>query len=113
VDIDGITHDELLTLTSQIHHRSKAALEGLLLEAELAREMCSEGPGSKMWKIGQPFRKIKRLMVNMRVHIIMEETGVNQESLLSILNIESWIHAPLHSDWNERKQVEPDYNQDG
>ena len=31
-----MTHDELLTLTSQIHHKSRAALKGLLLEADRA-----------------------------------------------------------------------------
>ncbi len=36
VDVDGITHDELLTLTSQIHHKTRAELEGLLLEADRA-----------------------------------------------------------------------------
>lgn len=36
VDIDSLTHDELLTLTSQIHQKSRAELEDLLFEADRA-----------------------------------------------------------------------------
>ena len=36
VNLDDITHDELLTLTSQIHHKSRSDLEAILDEAERA-----------------------------------------------------------------------------
>lgn len=115
VDIDGITHDELLTLTSQIHHKSKAALEGLglLLEADRA------GKGDVLrgaWKQDVEGRAAfqKDQKSNGKCGCShMEEPVLIRKVFVSILGIESWIHVPLHSDWNERKQVEPDYNQDG
>ena len=36
VNVDSITHDELHTLTSRIHHKSRADLETILVEAERA-----------------------------------------------------------------------------
>lgn len=81
VDIDGITHDELLTLTSQIHHKSKVALEGLLLEADRA------GKGDVLrgaWKQDVEDRAAfqKDQKSNGKCGCShMEETGVNQESL--------------------------------